>query len=67
MNDMLTLELTSEQRDLLLRGLTFLRTDVLLEMRDPSPDVDSDRETRLHEIESLVARLHSHKTARANA
>jgi hypothetical protein len=57
MNDTLTLELTSEQRELVLRGLSFLRSGVLLEMRDPSPEVDVDRATRLHEIESLLARL----------
>ncbi|HUG93230.1 MAG TPA: hypothetical protein VML55_20480 [Planctomycetaceae bacterium] len=65
MNNTLTVELTGEQRDLLLRGLSFLRSDVLLEMRDPAPDVDADRETRLDEIESLVARLRGPKPAHA--
>lgn len=66
MNDHLTLDLTDDQRELILRGLSYLRSDVLLEIRDPSPEVDSDRETRLDEIESLVARLRGGRRAPAN-
>jgi len=66
MNDnTLTLELTREQRELVLRGLGYLRSDVLMELRDPSPEVDLDRETRLHEIEVLLARLGGPQRAHA--
>jgi hypothetical protein len=65
MNDTVTLELTGEQRELVLRGLSYLRSDVLLEMRDPSSEVETDRENRLHEIELLQARLRGPQRAHA--
>ena len=57
MNETLTIGLTKQQRDLLLRGLRYVRSSVLLEPRDPSPEVDTDRRSQITEIADLVRTL----------
>ena len=61
MNDVFHLELTDRQRDLLLRGLRFVRSSRTLEIRDtPDPD-DEERRTELGEIRELVEMLDAKK------
>ena len=67
MTDRLTVELTAEQRKLLLRGLQHMRSPVLLEMRMPSAEVTADREEQLEHIQSLVSRLEDSRPASAAA
>ena len=46
MSETLTVGLTKQQRELLLRGLRFVRSSVVLEVREPSTEVDTDRATQ---------------------
>ncbi len=63
MSKTLNVGLTKRQRDLLLRGLRFVRSSVLLEMREPDSDVEEDRGTELRDIASLVDQLNGAETA----
>lgn len=56
MSDVLHVDLTKQERELLLRGLRYVRSSVLLEIYDPE-DAQTDRAEQLREIESLVAQL----------
>ena len=38
MNETMNVGLNPHERDLLLRGLRFVRSDIMLEMIDPTPD-----------------------------
>lgn len=57
MNDLLHLELTDRQRELLLRGLRFVRSSRMLEIRDVPDTIEEERKTELTEIRELVAIL----------
>ncbi len=52
MTDMTQVELTPEQRDLLLRGLNFIRSSVKLSLGENRPSFDERTET-LDEIAAL--------------
>ncbi len=53
MNDLLHLELTDRQRELLLRGLRFVRSSRMLEIRDSSDLTDDQRQDELGELRQL--------------
>jgi len=57
MNETIHIELTPEQRALLLDGLTYLRSSALLEARLPSEEATLDRSRQVREIESLAEHL----------
>ncbi|MCA9066624.1 MAG: hypothetical protein KDA96_26335 [Planctomycetaceae bacterium] len=59
MDASLNIELTSQERDVLLRGLRYVRSAIMLEMRDPTPDDERMRSCRLDEIQILCQRLES--------
>ena len=63
MSETLTVGLTTQQRELLLRGLRFVRSSVVLEIREPSTEVDSDRATQVREINRLVEQLEGSRPA----
>lgn len=65
MSETLTVGLTKHQRDLLLRGLRYVRSSVLLEPREPSVEVDGDRHTQLSQISQLVTQLSGSESAKA--
>ncbi|HEX4072080.1 MAG TPA: hypothetical protein VHX68_12940 [Planctomycetaceae bacterium] len=67
MSETLTVGLTKQQRELLLRGLRFVRSSVVLEVREPSPEVDVDRATQVREINHLVEQLEGSRPAGAAA
>ena len=67
MSEIQTIELTKAQRDLLLRGLRFVRSSALLEMRVPSPEVDADRSDQLQKIGALADQLNGSRSAKATA
>ena len=67
MSETLTVGLTNQQRDLLLRGLRFVRSAGALEIREPSPEVDADRATQMREIGRLVEQLEDTRSAGAAA
>ncbi len=62
MSESMTVELTEKQRDLVLRGLRYVRNSIMLEVRDPSPEFIQDRERRLQEVHELITRLETAKT-----
>ena len=57
MNDLLHLELTDRQRELLLRGLRFVRSSRMLEIRDSSDLTDDQRKDELGELRQLSEML----------
>ncbi len=52
MSDSLTIQLTKQQRETLLRGLRFVRSSIMLDMHDPESDAKMDE--GLKDIASLV-------------
>ena len=64
MSDTLTVGLTEEERSLLLRGLRFVRSSVMLEVADPEPEADGQRREQLREINELTERLNRPQGAR---
>lgn len=51
------LELTERQRELLLRGLRYVRSSRMLEIRDVPDTVAEERKLELSEIRNLVEML----------
>jgi hypothetical protein len=67
MGETLNVGITSDQRELLLRGLRYVRSAVLLEMEEPTPEYVAGRTNQLNEIESLVEQLNGPQPAGAAA
>ena len=59
-----TVELTKRERDLLLRGLRYVRSSLILDVRDPDPELDTDREDQLQQIQLLVDQLNGVRSSR---
>jgi hypothetical protein len=57
MDGLLQIELTSQERDVLLRGLRYVRSAVMLETREPSAEDTHRRSGLLDEIQNLSQRL----------
>lgn len=57
MSEKLNVELNDRQRELLLRGLRFVRSSRMLEFRDSSDITEDERKTELGEIRQLVEML----------
>jgi len=57
MSDTLSVALTTQQRDLLLEGLRFVRSARRFEFRDPRLPADPEREQDLRDIAGLMSRL----------
>lgn len=57
MNDVLQVELTTSERDVLLRGLRYVRRSIMLETRDPEPSDEARRSDLLDNIQILSQRL----------
>ena len=64
MSHMLHLELTDRQRELLLRGLRFVRSSRMLEIREIPDEISDERQSELSEIRHLVELL-DQKTGKA--
>ena len=54
MSGLLQLELTDRQRELLLRGLRFVRSSRMLEIREIPDKIADERNSELSEIRQLV-------------
>jgi len=67
MDETLQVGLTKTERDLLLRGLRFVRSSVLFDMRDPDPGETSDRTEQLKTITALAEQLDGSHPAGATA
>ena len=57
MGDTLHVGLTETQRELLLRGLRYVRSSIQLNVQDPTPGIEAERTERLHEVSELVDQL----------
>ena len=57
MSDLFQLELTGRQCELLLRGLRFVRSSRMLEIREISDPIAEERRSELSEIRHLVELL----------
>ena len=66
MSDLIHLELTARQRELLLRGLRYVRSSRMLEIREIPDTIAEERTSELTEIGLLVAML-DHKAGTAVA
>jgi hypothetical protein len=54
MSEAVSVGLTDQQREILLRGLRFVRSSVALDVHDPTPELDAERATKLREIKQLA-------------
>jgi hypothetical protein len=59
--------LTEEQREILLKGLRFVRSAVALEVYDSTPETDAQRSSKLREIRQLAEYLEGARPAGAAA
>lgn len=59
MDSLLHVELSAHERDVLLRGLRYVRSAIMLELRDPDPEDARLRSGQLDEIQLLSQRLAS--------
>jgi hypothetical protein len=57
MNDLIHIDLTEHERDILLKGLRFVRSSIKLETRDPSAQDELRRSGLLDEVQILSQRL----------
>ena len=56
---MMQIEVSSHERDVLLRGLRYVRSSIMLELREPNENNEFHRSTALDEIQMLSQRLES--------
>lgn len=63
MSDLFAIEVTKEQRELLLQGLRYVRSSIMLNVEDPTPDYVADRNARLQDIAELVNLLNGVRVA----
>ena len=56
---MLQVELTTQERDMLVRGLRYVRSAIKLELREPYREDECRRAGLLDEIQNLSQRLES--------
>ena len=57
MSDLLNLELDNEQREVLLRGLRYVRSSIMLKQEDPTPEHVEARSADLQKVATLSAML----------
>lgn len=58
MSDLLSLELSNEQRKTLLRGLRYVRSSIMLTPAEPSDSVTAARSSELQKVAALSELLH---------
>jgi hypothetical protein len=54
MSDFMTLELNAEQREILLKGIQWMRSRAKLTPMDPTDHVLESRATELHKLDGLA-------------
>ena len=57
MSDLLSFDLSKEQRDVLLQGLRYVRSSIMLNVEDPTPEYVSERSSRLSQVSMLASML----------
>jgi len=63
LDELIHIDLTDHERDILLQGLRFVRSSIKLETRDPSAGDDLRRSGLLDEVQILAQRLEASGTA----
>lgn len=58
-DEMMQIEVSTQERDVLLRGLRYVRSSIMLELREPAKDDTYRRSMDLDEIQMLCQRLES--------
>ena len=55
MSESITLELTKDQKDILLKGLRFVRSSIMLDINDlPTNESEDERRTNLRQVTELA-------------
>lgn len=55
MNETITLELTKDQKEILLRGLRFVRSSIMLDINDnPTNESEEERRANLRQVTELA-------------
>jgi hypothetical protein len=67
MSETFTVGFTEQERKLLLRGLRYVRSSVMLEIIEPSVKVKQERADRLHDIAALVDQINDARPANTAA
>ena len=67
MSETVSVGLTEEQREILIRGLRFVRSAVALEVFDPTPQLEAERSAKLREIRQLAEYLEGVRPAGTTA
>ncbi|MCH7685443.1 MAG: hypothetical protein IH899_01965 [Planctomycetes bacterium] len=67
MSETFTVGFTERERKLLLQGLRFVRSSVMLEIIEPSPKVKQERTDRLSNIAALVDHINDASPANTAA
>lgn len=67
MSDNVNVELSDTEREVLLRGLRYVRSSIMLDVRDPEPEDEARRTSELNAIATLVKRLNGYSAANAAA
>ena len=57
MSELLTLELNQQQRDVLVRGLRYVRSSVMLTTQDLTPELEQARAEELRQLAELTSIL----------
>ncbi|HID22716.1 MAG TPA: hypothetical protein EYP14_09995 [Planctomycetaceae bacterium] len=57
MNETMSVELTDQQREILLKGLRYVRSSIMLEIQEPSSERAQQRAEKLEQINALVQQL----------
>lgn len=65
MSEQVNIGINKADREMLLQGLRYVRSSVLLEMRDPTDDDTERREVELRKIERLVSQISGSSEAMA--
>ena len=59
MNEAIQVELSKSEKDVLLRGLRYVRSAIMLDVRDPQEEDEQRRAGELDDIAGLVERLNA--------
>lgn len=57
MSENVTVELSKQQRDMLLRGLRYVKSSIMLDVHDPTPELNAERSSQLQDVARLADQL----------
>lgn len=63
MSNVFAFEVTKEQRDVLLQGLRYVRSSIMLNVEDPTPEYIAERTSRLQDVTELTNLLNGLRVA----